>query len=107
MLTIIPYALISGILNTNFTLFIGFLLVIFSYLFMWFCFYYIINLIGKGSAYNSLMMILVWLTFCIILPGSIHQILSLKYPNKYMVDFLDANRDQTYEIFDLPLDTLN
>ena len=53
------------------------------------------------------MMILVWLTFCIILPGLIHQISSLKYLNKYMVDFLDANRDQTYEIFDLPLDTLN
>ena len=46
VLTIIPYALISGVLNTNFTLFMGFLLVIFSYLFMWFCFYYIINLIG-------------------------------------------------------------
>ena len=24
-----------------------------------------------------------------------------------MVNFLDANRDQTYDIFDLPLDTLN
>ena len=74
---------------------------------MWFSFFYFINLIGKGSSYNSLMMILVWLIFCIILPGSIHQITSLKFPNQYMINYLDASRDQTYDIFDLPLDTLN
>ena len=50
-------------------------------------------------------MISIWLTFCIIIPGAIHQISSLKYPTNYMTDYLDVSREQESEIFKLPSDT--
>ena len=46
-------------------------------------------------------MISIWLLFCVIIPGSVHQYVSFKYPVNYMTDFLDVNRKQTYDIFKL------
>ena len=51
-------------------------------------------------------MISVWLLFCVILPGGIHQYASMKYPTNYMTDFLDVNREQTYDVFKLPTNSL-
>ena len=46
-------------------------------------------------------MISFWLLFCVIIPGSVHQYVSYKYPVNYMTDFLDVNRKQTYDTFKL------
>tara|TARA_B100000131_G_C17699962_1_gene444235 strand:- start:36 stop:578 length:543 start_codon:yes stop_codon:yes gene_type:complete len=51
-------------------------------------------------------MISLWLVFCIIIPGTIHQISSIKYPFNYMSEYIDTNRDKSDKIFDLPYDTL-
>ena len=46
-------------------------------------------------------MIGIWLLFCVIIPGSVHQYVSFQFPVNYMTDFLDVNRKQTYDTFKL------
>lgn len=46
-------------------------------------------------------MISIWLLFCVIIPGCVHQYVSFQYPVNYMTDFLDVNRKKTYDIFKL------
>ena len=46
-------------------------------------------------------MISIWLLFCVIIPGSVHQYVNFQYPVNYMTDFLDVNRKQTYDTFKL------
>lgn len=69
-------------------------------IFFSFIFYFIINK-SSGSSSIAFKMISVWLLFCVIIPGSVHQYISYKYPPNYMTDFLDVNRKQTYEVFKL------
>ena len=63
-------------------------------------FFYVIQK-AKSSSSTALKMISIWLLFCVIIPGSVHQYVSFKYPANYMTDFLDVNREQTYEVFKL------
>ncbi len=63
--------------------------------------FYILNTYSNSSSYTAFQMISVWLIFCVIVPGSVHQYASFKYPVNYMTDFLDVNRKQTYEVFKL------
>ena len=46
-------------------------------------------------------------SMCVIVPGSVHQLASIKYPVNYMTEYLDSNRKETYEVFDLPIDSLH
>jgi ABC-2 type transport system permease protein len=52
-------------------------------------------------------MISVWIIFCVLIPGAVHQTASIKYPANYMTDYLDANRKQAYEVYELSPDTLS
>ena len=63
--------------------------------------FYFINKNARSSSSVAFKMISVWLLFCVIIPGSVHQYVSFKYPVNYMTDFLDVNRKQTYEVFKL------
>ncbi len=63
--------------------------------------FYFLNNSAKNSRSVAFKMISVWLVFCVIMPGSVHQYASFKYPVNYMTDFLDVNRKQTYEVFKL------
>ena len=51
-------------------------------------------------------MIGVWLLLCVIIPGSVHQYASMRYPVNYMTEFLDVNRKETYATYSLPSETL-
>ena len=51
-------------------------------------------------------MISIWMVLCIIIPGTVHQITSLKYPTNYMTDHLDVSRELSNNIFNLPEDDL-
>ncbi len=67
-------------------------------------FFIVFYLLLKNSITSSSVafkMISIWLMFCVLIPGSVHQYASFKYPVNYMTDFLDVNRKQTYEVFDL------
>jgi len=103
---ITPYALFSGVLQDASFQFFNLLLTISLYLLIWFTTFYFINVSGNGSSDQAVKMISIWLAFCIIIPGALHQISSLKYPTNYMTDYLDVSRDQSNKIFELPADTL-
>jgi len=102
----IPYALVVGVFENHTVQYIHFLLLLFLYLILWFTIFYFINLTGKGSSDQALKMISVWMLLCIIIPGTIHQITSLKYPTNYMTDHLDVSRELSNNIFNLPEDDL-
>ena len=63
--------------------------------------FYFLNKHATSSKSVAFKMISVWLIFCVVIPGSVHQYASFKYPTNYMTDFLDVNRKQTYEVFKL------
>ena len=63
--------------------------------------FYFINKNAKSSSSAAFKMISVWLMLCVVIPGSVHQYVSFKFPANYMTDFLDVNRKQTYEVFKL------
>ena len=102
----IPYALLAGVFENHTVQYVNFLLLILLYLVLWFTIFYLINLTGKGSSDQALKMISVWMLLCIIIPGTIHQITSLKYPTNYMTDHLDVSRELSNNIFNLPEDDL-
>ena len=71
------------------------------YIFVFFVVFYFLNRNSKSSTSIAFKMISVWLLFCVIIPGSVHQYVSFQYPVNYMTDFLDVNRKKTYDIFKL------
>ncbi len=71
------------------------------YIFSFSIVFYFINKNARSSSSVAFNMISIWLVFCVIIPGSVHQYVSFKYPVNYMTDFLDVNRQQTYEVFKL------
>lgn len=77
-----------------------------SYVLFFFLMFYFVIKSGQSNNAIAFKMITIWLVLCVIIPGSVHQYSSLKYPTNYMTDFLDANRKKTYDIFKLENDSL-
>ena len=102
----IPYALLAGVFESHTFKYFNFLLLILLYMILWFIIFYFINLTGKGSSDQAIKMISIWMVLCIIIPGTIHQITSLKYPTNYMTDHLDVSRELSNNIFNLPEEDL-
>jgi len=102
----VNYAFLAGVFEDEISNFIGLLFTIIFYLLIWFTIIYCINFFGRGSADQAMKMIYIWLAFCIVIPGLVHQLTSIKYPTNYMTDYLDVSRDQSNDIFELSTDTL-
>ena len=100
------YAFAMGTFKNHTNDFFNFVILIFSYALMWFVICCLINYFGSGSTDQAIKMISIWLVLCIIIPGLFHQIISIKFPAGYMTDFIDASREQSDDIFDLPTDSL-
>lgn len=49
---------------------------------------------------NTLMMMSVWVILTFIIPATVHQWVSIKYPANLMTDFIDATRDNRQKIYD-------
>ncbi len=103
--SMLPYGLASQVFLNDTTQFFNLFMVLSFYILLWITLFYFINFFGKGSSDQAIKMISVWLTLCIIIPGAIHQISSLKYPTNYMTDYLDVSREQENAIFKLPADS--
>jgi ABC-2 type transport system permease protein len=73
---------------------------------VWSIVFYFIILKSKSSSAIAFKMISVWLIFCVLIPGAVHQIASTKFPANYMTDYLDVNRKEASELFELSPDTL-
>ena len=93
--------------ESNATSIVSLILLSLLYIFIWTLVFYFIILNSKSSSAIAFKMIGVWLIFCVLIPGTVHQIASLKYPANYMTDYLDSNRKDAYEVYQLPLDTLS
>ena len=77
------------------------------YIFIFVLPFYFIIISSSSSTSIAFKMISMWLLLCVLIPGSVHQYVSLKYPPNYMTDFLDANRKDTYAVFKLPKEELH
>lgn len=69
--------------------------------------FYFVIMSSNSSTVIAFKMISIWLFLCVLIPGSVHQYISLKYPPNFMTDFLDANRKETYAVFKLPKEELH
>ena len=68
--------------------------------------FYFIIIYSDSTSSIAFKMISIWLLFCVILPGGVHQYASLKHPTNYMTDFLDANRNDFYDLVSLPAENI-
>ena len=113
LLLVIVYAAATGALSLDFLAVLKLYFYVMLYTLLWFVAFYLVNFFGNrptrktgGSANQALKMISLWLLFCVIIPGAVHQLASLKYPTNYMVDFVDAKREETNKIWDLPAEDI-
>lgn len=105
-LLMFSYALATGVFQSQAFDFFTLLYTTSLYIFLWFTIFYFINYYGKNSSDQALKMISIWLLLSIIIPGSIHQVSSIKYPVNYMIQYIDVDRDKSNDIFELPIDTI-
>lgn len=98
LLLLVPYNIY---LKVEFSSAINYYIVCIIYTLLWFLLFYFIALYGKSSSAQSLKMVGIWLLICVLLPGTIHQVNNLKFGSNLMTDYLDANRKDTYALFDL------
>jgi len=78
----------------------------FLYILFFSIIFYFVIIYSESTSSIAFKMISIWLLFCVILPGSVHQYASLKHPTNYMTDFLDANRNDFYELVSLPAEDI-
>lgn len=72
------------------------------YLMLWSVIFYLILRAGKSILGNTLKMVGGWLLLAFIIPGIVHQWISIEQPANLMMDFINAKREKQYELFDLP-----
>lgn len=85
-------------LNDVFSFFLWTLL----YLSIWVIGFGVLIQFGFASTTNTLKMVGVWLLFTFIIPGAVHQWISMQYPVNLMTDFIDAQRDERDQLYALP-----
>ncbi len=108
-LTVTIFMLVVGVINGSVVSYSKLFSLIFlatTYLLIWALISLVIILKSKGSSFQAFTMISVWLVFCVIIPGALHLYASIQYPPNLMTDYLDTNRKEANEIYELPLDTL-
>ena len=82
------------------------ILLSFSYILIFSLIFYMTILFSNNSSSIAFKMISIWLLFCVVIPGGMHQYASMQYPTNYMTDYLDVNRKESYDVFKLPVDQL-
>tara|TARA_R110002072_G_scaffold48716_16_gene133262 strand:+ start:4065 stop:5387 length:1323 start_codon:yes stop_codon:yes gene_type:complete len=78
----------------------------FLYLAFWILLLAIISYFGKGQTDIALKMVGLWLVLTIVLPGLVHQFATLKQPPGFMMEYINAQREDREEIFDKELDSV-
>lgn len=95
-------AILTDVFNNDFSGFLNYLVMMLLYLTLWTIIFGLIINYGSFSITNTLKMVGIWLLFAFIVPGSIHQVVSTKYPANLMIDFIDAQRDEKDKLYSLP-----
>ncbi|MAZ58735.1 MAG: hypothetical protein CMP56_04970 [Flavobacteriales bacterium] len=103
---IITVSVINNSLVTDFSQVKSLILLSSLYIIFFATIFYFIAVYSCGSSAIAFKMISAWLLLCVLIPGSVHQFASMKYPVNYMTDYLDVNRKEAYEVFELSTDSL-
>ena len=103
---IMAVSIINNAFNSNYVQILSLILLFIVYVICFAIVFYFIILSSSGSSSIAFKMISFWLLFCVVVPGSVHQYASIKHPVNYMTDYLDANRKEAYQIYELPVDYL-
>jgi ABC-2 type transport system permease protein len=103
LLTIVPAILGGFLTGMSYQIFLIFLYN-FGYLVLWVVLLTFISIKGSGQRDIAIKMVGLWLILTIVLPGFVHQYISLKHPTDLMMDIINAQRDDREEIYALPLE---
>ena len=93
-------ASLTGVFENGINAFVQMALLSSTYLLFWSFVYYLILRKGKSILGNTLQMIGLWMIFTFIIPAVVHQGISILKPVNLMTDFIDAERDQRWELYD-------
>lgn len=99
-------ASLTNIISNDANAFKQIILLSFLYLLFWSILFFFISKQGKTIINNSLKMIGIWLVFCFIIPGTIHQYISIVNPANLMTSYIDSKREDRSALFNLPNDSL-
>ena len=103
---IVGVAFINDAILTHSSIILSLILISIIYVLFFTLTFYLLVISSNGSTEIAFKMISVWLLLCVIIPGSVHQYASMMYPVNYMTDYLDVNRKEAYEVFELSTDSL-
>lgn len=106
LLVMLVYGFRSQAIGETPLIFFQYYLLVFIYLVAWISLFFLVNLYGKGIRDQSLKMISLWILFCLLMPGFSHQVVSYKYPNIPMTEFIDAKREDSRSAFKFGYDSL-
>lgn len=106
LVLMIPSTMLTQGLLTQVGSLLRLFLLLLMYIVFWFTLFFFININSKSSTNQALKMVIVWLLFCIIIPGGIHQFSSLRHPTGYMTEFIDANREEANKVWELSNDSI-
>lgn len=95
-------ASLTNVFAAESTVFGEILLYSLLYLLFWTVIYYLVLHSGTSIIGNTLKMVGIWLLFAFIVPAAVLQWISIKKPANLMTDFIDATRDESWGIYDLP-----
>ncbi len=95
-------AVLTGVFSEAGSAFGQTLFYLLLYLFMWTFIYFLILQGGKSSVGNTIKMAGLWLVFAFIVPATVHQWISIKYPANLMTEWIDAKREDREELFNQP-----
>lgn len=95
-------AILTGVLSSATGAFSQMLLYSVIYLIFWSAVYFLLIRTGASILGNTLKMVGVWLALAFIIPSAILQWVSMEKPANLMTDLIDAKRDKTQELYDLP-----
>lgn len=95
-------AMLTNVLENATDAFVQMLFYTFLYLVFWTAFYFFILQKGKSILGNTLQMIGLWLLITFVIPGTVHQYISIAKPVNLMTDLIDVQRDGREELFAQP-----
>ncbi len=97
-------AVLTNVLETSREVVVIMVFYALLYLVFWSVIYFFVLLNCKSIVSSSLKMIGIWLIFIFIIPGAVHQWVSISHPANLMTDLIDLRQDGQEKLFSQPDD---
>jgi len=95
-------AVLTGVFGEEGDVFWQMVLLAFVYLNFWAVIDYLILRGGTSIMSNTLKMVGIWLILAFVIPGAVHQSIAIQKPANLMTEMIDASRDESEELYNLP-----